>query len=313
VVEKPDELIFSNQGHFIPGNVETVIEKNSPAEIYRNPFLVNAMVQLDMIDTIGSGIKKMFIAQHKRFFPLPSYDLSEPNRTVVKITGKILDENYTHLLRNKPDLSLKTVILLDKVQKNIMINKDEYQHLEKLKLIDGTYPNVYVVSYNAELYRQNGGKPLQVFISSTGLDLHEYRQAAVELINRYKVLVPLGVEFVNGEAKDPETVDKKSIENCDLFVGIYAHRFGYVPEGEDKSVIEQEYQLAKKLGKQCICFVVETSYPWPPDFIEKEKYQGLQEFLSRVKKEPLVSFFTSPSHFKTLFSSSLGRFLLKKI
>lgn len=126
VVEKPDELIFSNQGHFIPGNVETVIEKDSPAEIYRNPFL-----------------------------------------------------------------SIKTVIWLDKVQKNIILNKDEYQHLEKLKLIDGTYPNVYVASYNAELYRQDGGKPVKVFISSTGLDLREYSQAAIELINRYKVLVPL--------------------------------------------------------------------------------------------------------------------------
>lgn len=312
VVEKPDELIFSNQGHFIPGNVETVIEKDSPAEIYRNPFLVNAMVNLDMIDTIGSGIKKMFIAQRKRFFPLPTYDLSETNRTVVKIIGKILDENYTHLLRNKPDLSLKTVILLDKVQKNIMLNKDEYRHLEKLKLIDGTYPNVYVASYNAELYRQNGGKPVKVFISSTVLDLREYRQAAIELINRYKVLLPLGVEFVNGAAKDPKAVDKESIENCDLFVGIYAHRFGYVPGGDSESVIEQEYQLAKKLGKQCMFFLVDSSYPWPPDFIEKERYQALQEFLSRVKKEPWVSFFTSTSHFKTLFSNLVGKFILKK-
>jgi len=312
VVEKPEELIFSNQGHFIPGNVETVIEKDSPAEIYRNPFLVNAMVNLDMIDTIGSGIKKMFVAQRKRFFPLPTYDLSETNRTVVKITGKILDENYTHLLRNKPDISLKTVILLDKVQKNIMLNKDEYRHLEKMKLIDGTYPNVYVASYNAELYRQNGGKPVKVFISSTVLDLREYRQAAIELINRYKILVPLGVEFVNGAAKDPEAVDKKSIENCDLFIGIYAHRLGYVPEGENESVIEQEYRLAKKLSKQGMYFLLESIYPWPPSFIEMEKYQALQEFLSRVKKEPWVSFFTSPSHFKTSFSNLLGKYILKK-
>ncbi len=50
---------------------------------------------------------------------------------------------------------------------------------------------VYVASYNAELYRQDGGKPVKVFISSTGFDLREYRQAAIELINRYKVLVPL--------------------------------------------------------------------------------------------------------------------------
>lgn len=58
VVEKPYELIFSNLGSFIPGSIENVIERDSPEEYYRNQFLANAMVNLNMIDTIGSGIKK---------------------------------------------------------------------------------------------------------------------------------------------------------------------------------------------------------------------------------------------------------------
>ncbi|KAF5428677.1 ATP-dependent DNA helicase RecG, partial [Candidatus Methanophagaceae archaeon] len=65
VVEKPDELLFTNLGHFIPGDVETVIQQDSPPDIYRNPFLANAMVNLNMIDTIGSGIKKMFLKQKR--------------------------------------------------------------------------------------------------------------------------------------------------------------------------------------------------------------------------------------------------------
>jgi ATP-dependent DNA helicase RecG len=78
VVEYPEQLIFSNVGDFIPGSVENVIAKNSPPELYRNPFLSNAMVHLNMIDTIGGGIRKMFEKQKQRFFPLPDYDLSEP-------------------------------------------------------------------------------------------------------------------------------------------------------------------------------------------------------------------------------------------
>lgn len=38
------------------------------------------MVNLNMIDTIGSGIKRMFLNQRERFFPMPDYDLSELNR-----------------------------------------------------------------------------------------------------------------------------------------------------------------------------------------------------------------------------------------
>ncbi|BAH08282.1 transcriptional regulator [Clostridium kluyveri] len=43
VVEKPDELIFSNLGSFIPKTIENVIEKDSPEEFYRNQFLANTM------------------------------------------------------------------------------------------------------------------------------------------------------------------------------------------------------------------------------------------------------------------------------
>ena len=38
------------------------------------------MVSLNMIDTIGSGIKRMFRYQRQRFFPMPDYDLKEPGR-----------------------------------------------------------------------------------------------------------------------------------------------------------------------------------------------------------------------------------------
>ena len=50
------------------------------------------MVALNMIDTIGSGIKRMFLTQKNRFFPMPDFDLSTPERVVVRIHGKILDE-----------------------------------------------------------------------------------------------------------------------------------------------------------------------------------------------------------------------------
>lgn len=313
VVEKPEELILTNLGHFIPGNVEAVLEKDAPSEVYRNLFLVNAMVHLNMIDIIGSGIKKMFLAQRKRFFPLPSYDLSEKDRTVVKISGKILDENYTRLLMNKPDLPLNTVILLDKVQKNIKIDESEYRHLEKLKLIDGVYPNIYLVSYNAEFYRQNGGTTLKVYVSSTVIDLQEYRQAAIEAINRYKVAVPIGVEFVNGDAHDPETMDETSLKECDIFVGIYAHRYGNIPGGRDKSVTEQEYDLAGRLGKDRLLFVVDENHPWSPKWIDLEKHQALQDFLAKVKKETTISYFTSPSAFKNKFSTALGKVLQSKL
>ena len=90
VVELEDTLIFTNPGSFIPRTVEQVIASNAPPAKYRNPFLARAMVELMMIDTIGSGILKIFTTQRQRFFPLPDYDLSDPNRVEVTLFGKVL-------------------------------------------------------------------------------------------------------------------------------------------------------------------------------------------------------------------------------
>jgi ATP-dependent DNA helicase RecG len=71
LVESPDTLAFTNLGSFIPGSVEEMIRSDAPPEVYRNPFLAQAMVNLNMIDTIGSGIKRMFTRQRERSFPMP--------------------------------------------------------------------------------------------------------------------------------------------------------------------------------------------------------------------------------------------------
>jgi ATP-dependent DNA helicase RecG len=63
VVETPQALLLTNVGGFLPGRVETVIDQDAPLEIYRNPYLAEAMVSLNMIDTQGGGIKRMFQTQ----------------------------------------------------------------------------------------------------------------------------------------------------------------------------------------------------------------------------------------------------------
>ncbi|BBM82091.1 RNA-binding domain-containing protein [Candidatus Uabimicrobium amorphum] len=144
VVEESDSVLFTNLGNFIPGSVEVVIRQDAPQEQYRNPFLAQAMVNLNMIDTIGSGIKRMFLLQKKRFFPMPDYDLSEPQRVKARVFGKIIDENYTNLLIKETNLDLLNVISLDKVQKKRKISNEEFKSLKTLKLVEGRRPNLFV-------------------------------------------------------------------------------------------------------------------------------------------------------------------------
>ena len=60
VVEFEDEhLFFSNYGSFLPKSVEDVVLKDTPEELYRNPFLVEAMRNLDMIETQDGTLRNI--------------------------------------------------------------------------------------------------------------------------------------------------------------------------------------------------------------------------------------------------------------
>jgi len=189
VVEKPDELIFSNAGDFIPKTVESVIDQDAPQEYYRNAFLAEAMVHLNMIDTIGSGIKRMFIKQRERFFPLPDFDVSNPEKVVVKIAGRIWDENYTKLLMSKTDLDLKTVVLLDRVQKGLSIDENEIALLKKQGLIEGRKPNFYI---SASVASATGDK--SSYIKLRGLKDDHYKKMILEYLDQYKSAAKIDIE-----------------------------------------------------------------------------------------------------------------------
>jgi ATP-dependent DNA helicase RecG len=156
VVEFPDRVLMTNVGDFLPGDVETVIRQDAPQAIYRNPFLADAMVELNLIDTQGGGIKRMFEVQRRRSFPLPDYDLSDPGQVSVTISGRILDERYTRLLMERTDLALEQVRLLDRVQKGQRIGRDEHRRLKSAGLVEGRYPNLIVAAAVAKATGEAG-------------------------------------------------------------------------------------------------------------------------------------------------------------
>jgi len=166
ILEYNDRLIFDNAGSFIPDSVEEAIHYDRPQPYYRNPFLVAAMVNLNMIDIIGSGIKKMFTIQRDRFFPMPTYDISNERHTEVILHGELINVNYSRQLKKHPELSLDEVIALDKVQKKIPISETEIQRLRDLKLVAGI------------------ASELQVAGNYTKISYQDYKHMILELIHQ---------------------------------------------------------------------------------------------------------------------------------
>ncbi len=182
VIEMDDQLIFTNQGNFIPGSVEKVIIDDAPEEYYRNRFLATAMFNLKMVDTAGGGIKKIFNFQRARFFPMPDYDLSN-DKVKVTISGKILDLEYARLLAQNKDLTLEEIIMLDKVQKKKELTSFEEKLLKGKKLIEGRKPNYFIGIKVAQKTNQKA-----LYSKNKGFDKSYYLDLITKAINEHNEL-----------------------------------------------------------------------------------------------------------------------------
>jgi ATP-dependent DNA helicase RecG len=181
VTEKIDKLIFSNAGSFFEGNPDEYSDGEKTPERYRNYWLANAMVNLGMIDRLGYGIHTMYLAQRNRFFPLPDYLLSEPQKVILQIYGHAIDENYSKILIERKDLTLSQVVLLDRVQKKLAITDVAATSLKKEKLIEGRKPNYYVAASVAAITDDKAS-----YIKNKAFDKSYYKKLVIEFLTKYK-------------------------------------------------------------------------------------------------------------------------------
>lgn len=75
----------------------------------------------------------------------------------------------------------------------------------------------------------------RVFISSTFIDLKDYRQSVLKVIRQLGA-IDTAMEHLGARDERPKDECLRLIaEESDIFVGIYAHRYGFIPEGDSIS------------------------------------------------------------------------------
>lgn len=183
VIERENELEFSNCGQFFDGTYEDYISGDRIPKRYRNPFLAQAMANIKMIDTEGFGIHKMYVSQKERFLPMPDYDKSDESNVVLTIPGNVIDENYSLLLIENADIDLLTAVLLDKVQKGKSISDSAIKMLRKQKLIEGRKPHLYVSKRIAQVTNKEVEYTLR-----KGFDDTECQQWIIKALKDHSVL-----------------------------------------------------------------------------------------------------------------------------
>ena len=147
----------------------------------------------------------------------------------------------------------------------------------------------------------------RVFISSTFIDLQEYRQAVFSSI---LALGNTGEDMVHWSAdeRSAAAASRSRVQESDVLILLLAHRYGSIPEGSTESIVEAEYNAACSSNTPVLAFLIDENVPWPPQHIEWERHGQLAALKAKVRAEVVVKTFTTPDHLAALVSQALATF-----
>ncbi|HSS22097.1 MAG TPA: DUF4062 domain-containing protein [Pyrinomonadaceae bacterium] len=150
---------------------------------------------------------------------------------------------------------------------------------------------------------------MKVFLSSTRLDLEAHRNKATEAIERLGQQATR-MEVFGARPKDANAVSLEEVGYCDLFVGIYAYRYGFIPPGSDISITEAEFQQAKRTNRPQFCFLLDGKHPWPKSLVENEPGASkLERLKSEIESTLVRDTFTTPEDLAYKVAASLGGYI----
>ena len=145
-------------------------------------------------------------------------------------------------------------------------------------------------------------KPI-IYLSSTYEDLKEYRRVVFEALRKAGYEVIAMEEYVS---RDQRPVDQclRDVEKADIYVGLFAFRYGYVPPPKHNnpsglSITELELRRAEELNKPCLTFIAKENLGISVSFVDGytgngERGDKIQKLRKYLCQEKLASLFTSP-------------------
>jgi hypothetical protein len=142
-------------------------------------------------------------------------------------------------------------------------------------------------------------KRYQVFVSSTYEDLKEERLEALTALLTAKCFVA-GMEYFTAIDKDQFEYIKKIIDDCDFYLLILGGKYGSIPDGEEKSYTEKEFDYALAQGKKIIALLHKDPKSLPMNKCEctPDKIEKYERFRDKIKTGRLVDFWMDISELK---------------
>ena len=156
--------------------------------------------------------------------------------------------------------------------------------------------------------QQSGSSDVKkVMISSTANDLPEHRDLVKDACLR-QGMFPVMMEHM--AAVDANAIDEllRIVNEAEIYLGIFAYRYGYIPKGYDISITEMEYKHAVERGMPRLIFLMDEEHDVKLADVERGdgaiKLDALKE---RLKAELVVNFFKLPAELQAQVIDSLSK------
>lgn len=140
---------------------------------------------------------------------------------------------------------------------------------------------------------------MKIFISSTSDDLNPYREKVISSLRRAGH-TPVCMEDFQVQDIVPLEKCMNDVSSSEIYVGIFAWRYGFIPEGYEESITELELRRAQKMNIPCMIFLLDESIPWLPVCIDTgEMGNKIMNLREELKLNYIVKFFTNPDNLAT--------------
>lgn len=146
----------------------------------------------------------------------------------------------------------------------------------------------------------------RVFVSSTIEDLMQHRAIVAETL-RNLGLVTIDVLEAQTRISDLVQTSLLALEHADLFIGIYAARYGEILPDHYISLTELLYNQAFNRKIPRYVYIVAPTADWPLDYLHNDEHASMMKiFLDRLKEENLVRYFDTPAELSYVISLDLN-------
>jgi Domain of unknown function (DUF4062) len=142
-------------------------------------------------------------------------------------------------------------------------------------------------------------------ISSTVLDLPEHRREVLEACLRQKIF-PLMMEHLPAIDADAIAASMQLVDEADIYIGIFAYRYGHQPAGHLISISEMEYERATTRDIPRLMFLIHEEHLVKRRDIETgDGEQKLETLKGRVNR--VCARFVSPADLRAHVIEALAQ------